>query len=82
MSAGVPSVKGVIGGIPLPWAVPAADGFPKITNLGGNKWAYVMKFSVSSTYPSIRSQVTWKVVDPNDEAIFCFRIAVALASRN
>lgn len=81
VSAGVPKVSGVVGGIPLPWSVPAADGFP-VTAKDGDTWSYTMKFLVSSAYPSIRSPVTWQVLDANSEKIFCFKIAVMLKTRN
>jgi len=81
VAAGSPKVSGVIGGIPLPWSVPAAPNYPIVTNKGGGKWSYVMKFGVSATYPSVQSRVTWKVENDGD-SIFCFRIGIMLTTRD
>jgi len=74
---GAPHVLGTVGGVPLPWAVPAADGFPVCEKVG-NMWLYKMRFPVSDLYPSVRSIVTWKINKQDGTNIFCFRMAVAL----
>ena len=76
---GVTNVMGIIGGVPLPWAVPAADGFPVCEKVG-NMWLYKMRFPVSGLYPSIRSTVTWKINNKDGNNMFCFRMAVALTA--
>jgi len=73
-----PTVHGTVGGIPLPWAVPAAEGYPKVVAIAGG-YSYSIKFPVSSVYPSIRSVVTWDGrVSPNGESIYCFKMPVIL----
>jgi len=73
----LPSVRGTVGGIPLPWAVPAAEGYPKVVAIAGG-YSYSIKFPVSSVYPSVRSTVTWDGRDSNGESIYCFKMPVIL----
>jgi len=73
----VPTVYGTIGGVPLPWAVPAAPGYPKVVPIAGG-YSYSMKFPVSGSYPSIRCAVKWSVKDSNGDDIYCFRMPVQL----
>lgn len=73
----LPTVHGTVGGIPLPWAVPAAAGYPKVVTIPGG-YSYTMKFPVSSVYPSVRSTVTWDGKDNNGDSIYCFRMPVEL----
>merc|ERR1712168_3707 len=79
VAAGTPNVMGTVGGVPLPWAVPAAEGYPHVTK-NGDVYTYVMKFPVSALYPSVRSLVTWKLNLPDGTNIFCFRMAVTLTA--
>jgi len=79
VATGTPNVMGTVGRIPLPWAVPAAAGYPQVTKVGDVS-TYKMRFPVSSLYPSIRSTVTWKLNAPDGSNIFCFRMAVALSA--
>merc|ERR1712228_284686 len=79
VAAGICSVQGTVGGIPLPWSVPAAAGFPQVSK-AGNVYTYKMRFPVSSLYPSVRSTVTWKVNAPDGSNIFCFKMPVVLRS--
>jgi len=77
VAAGTPAVLGTVGGVPLPWSVPAAEGYPQVTK-EGDVSTYVMKFPVSAMYPSVRSTVTWKLNLEDGTNIFCFRMAVVL----
>jgi len=72
-----PSVRGTVGGIPVPWAVPAAEGYPKVVAIAGG-YSYTIKFPVSSVYPSVRSTVSWDGRDSNGESIYCFKMPVIL----
>lgn len=74
-------VHGKIGGIPLPFPLPNADGCKsniKCPVTKGTENLYKAKIPVSSHYPKVQVVVEWELKDDQSNDVFCFLIPAVI----
>ncbi|XP_022048947.1 NPC intracellular cholesterol transporter 2 [Acanthochromis polyacanthus] len=74
-------VHGIIGGLPIPFAIPNADGCKSGIQCPIQKqqiYHYETELPVKSDYPSIKVVVQWELRDDNKKDLFCIRFPVQI----
>uniref|UniRef100_A0AAQ5X293 NPC intracellular cholesterol transporter 2 n=1 Tax=Amphiprion ocellaris TaxID=80972 RepID=A0AAQ5X293_AMPOC len=69
-------VHGIIAGVPVPFAIPNADGCKSGIQCPIQKqqiYHYETELPVKSEYPSIKLVVEWELRDDNKNDLFCIR---------
>ncbi|XP_067894768.1 NPC intracellular cholesterol transporter 2-like [Heterodontus francisci] len=77
------AVHGILGGIPIPFIIPNADGCKsgiRCPIRNNQNYHYINSLPVKNEYPSIKLVVEWELKDENDKDLFCWRIPVQIAS--
>ncbi|XP_067848102.1 NPC intracellular cholesterol transporter 2-like [Heptranchias perlo] len=76
------AVHGILGGIPVPFNIPNADGCKcgiQCPIRNNQIHHYINSLPVKSEYPSIKLVVEWELKDEHDKDIFCWRIPVQIS---
>ncbi|XP_041070373.1 NPC intracellular cholesterol transporter 2-like [Carcharodon carcharias] len=79
----VAEVHGILGGIPIPFNIPDADGCKsgiRCPIRNNQNYHYINSLPVKSEYPSIKVVVEWELKDENGKNLFCWRIPVQIAN--
>uniref|UniRef100_A0AAQ6A5Q5 NPC intracellular cholesterol transporter 2 n=1 Tax=Amphiprion ocellaris TaxID=80972 RepID=A0AAQ6A5Q5_AMPOC len=74
-------VHGIIAGVPVPFAIPNADGCKSGIQCPIQKqqiYHYETELPVKSEYPSIKLVVEWELRDDNKNDLFCIRFPVQI----
>ncbi|XP_067894766.1 NPC intracellular cholesterol transporter 2-like [Heterodontus francisci] len=76
-------VHGILGGIPLRFHIPNADGCKSgiqcpIQNK--QNYNYINSLPIKQDYPSVKLVVEWELKDDNDTDLFCWMVPVEIVS--
>ncbi|XP_071972957.1 NPC intracellular cholesterol transporter 2 [Engystomops pustulosus] len=76
-------VHGKIGGIPIPFPLPEADGCKSGISCplkNGVTYTYLTKMDINPQYPNIKLVVEWELRDANNKDLFCWLIPVEITN--
>ncbi|KAM4724061.1 NPC intracellular cholesterol transporter 2-like isoform 1-T2 [Anableps anableps] len=76
-------VHGIVGGIPIPFAIPVADGCKSGIHCPikkGETYNYQASLPIKTEYPSIKCVVMWELKDDGRNDLFCIKFPIQIVN--